>query len=649
MHGDPDLRVLGVVAAAVLDADREREHGHRDEQQRARGGDQRRARRSRATGSGTSPSAISGAARAANTKPSTRARDEREHRGAPGGHALGRRLRELVRQRLRLGRAPHEHEPEHRQQERQRDEVAGAHEPSRGRTPSPRARQPAGTRQPIAKPSTGTGAPRSRPSQLRAPRVAVGLAEHEPGGLAHVEPDARARVALRGARVEHAARARRPRSPAGPARASAGARGRARTCRAGMRERAAPGGQVRPRRRTSGSAAGGLRRGRRRSRRRASAPAPAPSVPSRSPQRLRTRPPRGTRAIGTPAPVISRMPTARRWRSTPDAPAGNAARRISRRNVRPRSGSGSVHAAVRGDVHRAATRRRRRRSRTSVGRRTRRGPAARARSSRTVAGSGAVHSSHAVRPSSHDPIQGRGEPSNALDARKPGRPSKRPDDSNAAPRAPASASIALSFARASTVPQPSARPRARGGRRDHALQPALAVLAVAHEHGAGGAAARVAPERVVAGRALEQVRQAGAREVAAGERALGEHGRAQRLAHPHAGDAQLADPARAVRARPRARLHARDPHAQRAHAVQPELEPVPALAAPGTCGPRPRPRSPSRAGRSTAAARSSRRRAGASKPISSQWRASSSARSACQCVAVSPSKAANGRRSGNCE
>ena len=40
---------------------------------------------------------------------------------------------------------------------------------------------------------------------------------------------------------------------------------------------------------------------------------------------------------------------------------------------------------------------------------------------------------------------------------------------------------------------------------------------------------------------------------------------------------------------------------------------------------------------------------GRSNPISTQWRASSSARSACQCVAVSPSKAANGRRSGNCE
>ena len=186
-----------------------------------------------------------------------------------------------------------------------------------------------------------------------------------------------------------------------------------------------------------------------------------PSVPSRSPQRPAIRPSRRTSSIGTPAPVISRMPTARRWRSTPDAPSGNAARRISSRNVRPRSGSGSSTrpsgATSTGGLCRpsAATR-------TSVGRRTV-SPAGSSRSSRTVARRGAVHSSQAVRPSSQEPIHGRGEESNALDARKPGRPSNRPEDSK--PRGPpTSASMAESSARASTVPHPSAvHERAAGG------------------------------------------------------------------------------------------------------------------------------------------------------------------------------------------
>jgi len=99
VDGDPGLRVLGVVAAAVLDADREREdrHGHqqqhggaRDElpdadpapqdQERAEG-DQRRAARGE-------DEAEDGACQ------------QREQGGAAGGHPLGDRLRDLVARRL---------------------------------------------------------------------------------------------------------------------------------------------------------------------------------------------------------------------------------------------------------------------------------------------------------------------------------------------------------------------------------------------------------------------------------------------------------------------------------------------------------------------------------------------------------------------
>ena len=216
------------------------------------------------------------------------------------------------------------------------------------------------------------------------------------------------------------------------------------------------------------------------------------------------------------------------------------------------------------------------------------------------------------------------------------------------PRAPTSASIAESRAEAATVPQPSAsqsraaggaitrsRPRSPSSRSRTRLAPAVP-------------AAPVAAERVVAGRALEQVGQPGPRQVAAGERALGEHGRAQRLARLQAGDAQLADPARggrrllgAVHARPPARAASARRAARAAAGSSP--------AARGSAGRRPRPPPPvarrSEYG-STSISPTSR---GASNPTSIQWRSSVSARSACQWVAGSPSSAANGRRSGNCE
>ncbi len=119
-------------------------------------------------------------------------------------------------------------------------------------------------------------------------------------------------------------------------------------------------------------------------------------------------------------------------------------------------------------------------------------------------------------------------------------------------------------------------PAARGGRGDQPLEPALPVSAVADEPRPRGPDRPVAPERVVARRALEHVAERGARQVAARQRALGQHRRPQRLAHAHAGDPQLAEAAR-VRLAQVGMAHARDPHAQGRHAAQPDFEPVPAV------------------------------------------------------------------------
>ena len=67
----------------------------------------------------------------------------------------------------------------------------------------------------------------------------------------------------------------------------------------------------------------------------------SPSVPDRSPHPPSTAPARGTFTVGTPAPCSSAIPTARRWRTWPGVPGGNAAATISSRNVRPRAGAGS--------------------------------------------------------------------------------------------------------------------------------------------------------------------------------------------------------------------------------------------------------------------------------------------------------------------
>ncbi len=192
-------------------------------------------------------------------------------------------------------------------------------------------------------------------------------------------------------------------------------------------------------------------------RRRSAAP---PTVPARSPQRERSAPARGTCARGTPAPSISPIPTARRWRITPGVPGGKPASRISSRKRR------------RADRARQASRSRRRpRGSVASPRRTaRRPPHALARRGRAAArassrGRGSVHSIQAGRPGSNEPIHGARRAVERARGARAGPALEAPGrlEASARRRRPAR-SIAESGAPAAIVAQPSAVQLARGGR-----------------------------------------------------------------------------------------------------------------------------------------------------------------------------------------
>ena len=74
---------------------------------------------------------------------------------------------------------------------------------------------------------------------------------------------------------------------------------------------------------------------------------------------------------------------------------------------------------------------------------------------------------------------------------------------------------------------------------------------------------------IVTRRAIEEVGQPRAPQVGAAQRVLDEHRRSQRLGRSHSGDAQLADAAGAALTGRRLDDMG-DPHAQRAHAAQPD-------------------------------------------------------------------------------
>src|SRR5262249_26122548 len=140
-----------------------------------------------------------------------------------------------------------------------------------------------------------------------------------------------------------------------------------------------------------------------------SPPAPAradtpPDVPVTSPHAVVSAPVRGTVTVGTPGPRISAIPTARVWRSFPDAPRGKAARAISNRNARPRTGRGSTTRppaptrAVTAPAFGSAS------TRTARGTRT---PGTESSVNVvSVVACGVVQAIHGVRPSCQEPIQG---------------------------------------------------------------------------------------------------------------------------------------------------------------------------------------------------------------------------------------------------
>ena len=159
------------------------------------------------------------------------------------------------------------------------------------------------------------------------------------------------------------------------------------------------------------------------------------------------------------------------------------------------------------------------------------------------------------------------------------RPSKREEPSNAVVRARrrSTQSSTWSGVSGATLTHASARHARAAGGAIAARPPALAVLLVAHEAPRARAGDDIRAPRVVAGGAVEEVRQPRAPQVGAVQRVLDEQRRTQRLGRPHAGNAQLADAARTALAGRRLD-DVRDLHAQRAHAAQTQVQPVPPVA-----------------------------------------------------------------------
>ena len=382
----------------------------------------------------------------------------------------------------------------------ERDRVAGVDEAVRGERDRHVAGRSPGRARPCRRRVADLGVAEVLAVAARAAAAVVALGEDEPGGRVELEPDALAAAAGRGAGRDDAARARRRRVVRAP---SAGAAGRARRVPGQRRDRVSPAGS------SNGVAAGDAQRpagvevGDRR---------PGTRRPTRCRRPSRERDAVAAERAGARHLDASARPSRGSRRSRPrgaaaprpGVPGGNAARRISSRNGARCSGAGA------GRRRRAPTssggERRRRRSRTSVGRRTPGDGVERQRRTRRRARS-------PLEPR-RAPVLPGADPRRAACRRRRSRRGTRAaprsaPTSRTRPSTPTSASIAESGASGATVAQPSTVHVARRGRREHALEPALGVAAVAHERGARTAAPRVAAERVVAGRALEEVGEAG--------------------------------------------------------------------------------------------------------------------------------------------
>ena len=152
-------------------------------------------------------------------------------------------------------------------------------------------------------------------------------------------------------------------------------------------------------------------------------------------------------------------------------------------------------------------------------------------------------------------------------------PPKRSDDVNVSPpRRPTRRSSAASGASGATWTRASTRVPARGGREEGAVDDLLGVLAILRALEQRAADPAVAAERGVGRVALEEVGQAGAGQVAPGERAAGDERRAQQPAHAHARDPDLAEAARAAQVAGRL-VDLREGHADAADAALVEPHP----------------------------------------------------------------------------
>ena len=521
------------------------------------------------------PSANSGVARAANTNPSASATGtaisaaRRADRGVLRSTVLSGRLPASLPSRRRQPAASTHQQDQRRRPARSRSPRSPA---GSGRTRSPPSRQSAGTRQAVPNAAPTDGSPRSRPSQLaRRPRLKLSARTSRAG---RVEREPHARRGRRGSRCPRDDGTRPGRS------APAAAPGERRRSRYGA---STPGSALEPR------LAGRQRRRGVAARERAAGGPASRSSSVASSARADAAPPTAhveRAAAGVDRPGAAhlrprharaadlgdpdRAPLPRRRRACP-ARTRRAGSRAG--SAAPRSGCGSRTTPSGADVER----RRGCRSpttRTCVGRRT---PGTGSSvSAEIVAGRGVPLQPRRARARPLRRSTAAAVPSKALEARKPGRPWKRADDVNG-PRTPASRSSAESGASSGDARPAVDVPRARGRRRERrASRPRLARRR-------GRARAPRSPSRARASRRNgsspvvrwnRYVRLC--RDVRAGQRALGQHRRPQRLGRACTPGIRSSRMPAGGRRSPLRCVGRRSGRAAASTPLQPDRQPVPA-------------------------------------------------------------------------
>ena len=269
----------------------------------------------------------------------------------------------------------------------------------------------------------------------------------------------------------------------------------------------------------------------------------------------------------------------------------------------------------------------------------------------TICERGVLQAIQAGTRSTHCPIQDvPGRPSKALDARQRGLALEAARGVEASRAGGARERVERVVGGVGRRPRPRRRRRTRGRREGGARAAGRARRRRGRASaGPGRPGVAVAAERVVAGRALEEVGERARGSGRARQRALGEHRRAQRLAHPQPGDADLAKAARPAleavrRAQSTRAIRTRSELTSRS----PSRQPVPARRGRRSAAVHVHLARTRRSGRSRAGRSMKGTSRGAGSRCSSQWRSRARRRSASQAVRGSPSNAAKGRCSGNC-